>query len=212
MNASGQNPQVDWTNQPALSHLCRSCSFSVALQLSEERETKTSLSTRVSLTYLTPSVPEVRQAQVDPGNLLDITPGAWHKCFFGIQISGGFHRQLLMPLQLSLPRGWEAEVRGCCLLESIFLWLIFRSQEFRTFNLFEIKVLYKSLLAFLGSEEVKDTLLHIPFGAFFFHCKLETSSVPTSAIARINETTTQLLKASCKKPNTLSGESVNRKF
>lgn len=31
-----------------------------------------------------------------------------------------------------------------------------------------IKVLYKSLLAFLGSEEVKDTLLHIPFGAFFF--------------------------------------------
>lgn len=103
MKASGQNPQVDWTNQPALSHLCRSCSFSVALQLSEERETKTSLST--NLTYMTPSVPGVRQAQVDSENLLDITPGAWHKFFFGIQISGGFHRQPLMPLQLSLPRG-----------------------------------------------------------------------------------------------------------
>lgn len=61
-------------------------------------------------------------------------------------------------------------MRGCCLLESIFLRLIFQSQEFRTFNLFEIKVLYKSLLAFFGSKEVTDTLLHIPFGAFF-HCK-----------------------------------------
>lgn len=94
------------------------------------------------------------------------------RIFFGIRISEGFLRQLLMAQQQP---GWEAEARGCCLLESIFLWLIFQSQEFRTFNLFEIKVLNKSLLAFFGSEEVTDTLLHIPPGAFF-HCKWETSS------------------------------------
>lgn len=52
-------------------------------------------------------------------------------------------------------------------MESIFLSLIFQSQEFRTFNLFEIKVLYKSLLAFFGSKEVTDTLLHILCVAFF---------------------------------------------
>lgn len=165
MKASGQNPQVDWTNQPALSHLCRSCSFSVALQLSEERETKTSLST--NLTYMTPSVPGVRQAQVDSENLLDITPGAWQKFFFGIQISGGFHRQPLMPLQLSLPRGWEAEVRGCCLLESIFLWLIFRSQEFRTFNLW-LKFFTNPFWPFWGVKKLKTPYYTFLLVLFFF--------------------------------------------
>lgn len=51
------------------------------------------------LTYTTSSVPGARQTQVDSENLLDLDARVW-QISFGIQISEGFLRQLLMAERL----------------------------------------------------------------------------------------------------------------